>query len=51
MSVNKKTEAEKFEPETIIENPTFYPSTAPKSKVKHKQVFTASIYPPSYSNH
>ena len=30
MSVNRKTEAAKFEPETTIENPKIHPSTAQK---------------------
>ena len=37
ISVNRKTEETKFEPETKIENATIHPSTSPQSKVKHKK--------------
>ena len=49
MSVNSKIKAEKFEPKTTIEYPSIHPSIAPKSNVKHKQVFIEIIYPPSVS--
>ena len=51
MSVNRKIKEEKFEPEIKIENTMSSSSAAPKSNLKHKQVFTYSIYPPSGSKH
>ena len=51
MSVKSKIKAEKFEPETTIENPAIHPSSAPKSIVKNKQVFVDRIYPIYVSTH
>ena len=51
MIIKIKLKAAKFVIEKTVDNQIFYPSTAPKSTIKHQQFISSRIYPPSVSNH